>query len=529
MRIPSISAPAITVLLSSACALASATAWGAPPPPAQGDAAATTPTPPTAAAAPAPVRVDGAAIVLGAGRTRERGSQVWRDANTGDVLTGGITVQASPDQPLEMLLPDGVTVSMDPGTLVQWGSATKLPGETNHFIRGYYLFLEDGELEVRMPAGPKGQHAFLVTTRAGTLTDWRGQLHVMARGDTAAAAIYEGALVVGTNGQGFPVYDGAGILIRKGVNPEKSRGIPPIPGWLGGRAALALAAEGARPAIDLAWQPVPNAESYRVELATDPTMVHVVARASVQESHYAAPDPAAGGRYWARVRAVDAKGIVGEWSAARPMRVVHYALPDGAFVAADGAVVVPADATLRVVDAEGLEVAYEAVSSAPRSVPAPLYWYGLSGPLRLPEDVPARIVHVRDPSFGRVDSGQGAADAGAGASESGAAEARLLLARRELRADVELAPKTARWPGDPIDARVVVRDPSGRISGATAPVTLEALLDLTPLPVDWQHRGDTWTGRIAPRALIAPSVVRVRVLDEKGSEIGRGFVEIGER
>jgi hypothetical protein len=538
MRIPSISAPltAIAALLSSAGLLSSATTWGSPPP-----TTTTTPAP----SPPAAFRGDGAAIVLGAGRIHDNGAEVWRDAGTGDVLPGGTTVQASPDQPMEMTLPDGVTVALEPGATIKWERPTKLPSETNHFTRGYYLWLEDGEIEVRMPPGPKGQHAFLVSTRAGTLTDWRGQIHIMSHGDTTAAAIYAGALVVGTNGQGFPVYDGAGILIRKGVNPEKSRGIPAVPTWVGAHAALELVGEGTRPTLDLTWRPVPNAENYRVELATDPAMAHVVSRASVTEAHDAALDPAAGGRYWSRVRAVDAKGIVGEWSAVEPMRVVHYALPDGGFVASDGAVVVPADASVRLLDADGLQVAYEGVGTPALRAPSRLYWYGVSGPLKLSEDAPARIVHLRDPSLVPTSPtaptvlaslaapasapGVVASDPSHDASgEPAAPEARLLLARRELRADVELAPKTARWPSDAIDARVVVRDPSGRISGATAPVTLEALLDLTPLPVDWQRRGDTWTGRISPRTLAGPSVIRVRVLDEKGSEIGRGFVEIGD-
>src|SRR6202044_3573460 len=175
-----------------------------------------------------------------------------------------------------------------PSSRVQWMPASKLPSEINKWTRGYCIVLEDGELEVRMPPAPKGAHAFLVSTKAGTLTDWRGQLHVRVHGDVTSAAIYEGALVVGSNGQGFPVYDGAGILMRRGVNPDKSRGIPRPPSWQGeggttavagaasagsegGHGALALVAGDATAALDLAWARVPDAVSYRIEIATDPT------------------------------------------------------------------------------------------------------------------------------------------------------------------------------------------------------------------------------------------------------------------
>ncbi|WP_198096871.1 hypothetical protein, partial [Clostridioides difficile] len=75
------------------------------------------------------------------------------------------------------------------------------------------------------------ERAFLVSSKAGTLTGWRGSVHVMVHDDTTAAAIYEGALVVGSNGVGFPVYDATAVTIRKGAVPEKSHGIPKAPAW----------------------------------------------------------------------------------------------------------------------------------------------------------------------------------------------------------------------------------------------------------------------------------------------------------
>jgi hypothetical protein len=122
------------------------------------------------------------------------------------------------------------------------------------------------------------------------------------------------------------------------------------------------------------------------------------------------------------------------------------------------------------------------------------------------DDSPMRIVHLRDPVLG--------------------GESRLVLARRQLRASVDLMPHNARWPLDPINAKVVVFDPSGRIDGAEEPVTLEALVGLTPIQVGWQRQGGTWTARIDPQPTSGPSVVRVVVRDGRGSEIGRGFLEI---
>jgi len=294
------------------------------------------------------------------------------------VIAPGSTVEASSGEAVELSSSDGVTVILEPGTLARWLTPGKLPSETNHFVRGHHLGLIEGELDVRMPPGPKGAHAFLVSTRAGTLTDWRGKLHILSHEETTTAAIYEGALVVGSNGQGFPVYDGAGILMHKGINPDKSRSIPGAPKWATsgqGLSPFVAMAAGTRATVGFAWDPVPGATRYRVAIASDPDMVNVFQRATTAETTYGLLESQATKPYWAQVRAVGAEGIVGEWSTARPLRVVRYELPTGAFVSREGTVVLPPGLTLNLEDAEGVEVAYENVRSLSARIPGiPLYW-----------------------------------------------------------------------------------------------------------------------------------------------------------
>jgi hypothetical protein len=455
--------------------------------------------------------VDGAAIVRGAGQIKPEHAKEWRDLATADIMTAGVSVQAAVDQPLEMNLPDGVSITLEPSSRVQWMPASKLPSEINKWTRGYCIVLEDGELEVRMPPAPKGAHAFLVSTKAGTLTDWRGQLHVRVHGDVTSAAIYEGALVVGSNGQGFPVYDGAGILMHRGINPDKTKGIPAAPEWDDSSAGgFLVQSEDAPGALSLAWKAVHNAETYRIEIATDPTMVRVVRRDVSKDLGYATTQ-ASGAAYWAHVRAVSPEGIVGQWSAPRHLRVLRYALPDGGTVGSDGAIVLPRGKSLTLLGAEGLEVAFENVTgdghlfgASPRQTE--LFWFPLVGTVRLPDHASMRVMHVRDPATG--------------------ARARLVVVCRQLRADVFLSPVNARWPGDPIDVRVTLTDPSGRIDVATEPVNVQAMLDLSPIGVAWHRAGNTWTGRILPRLIATSTVVRVVVTDSAGVEIGRGFVEL---
>ncbi len=475
----------------------------------------------TLLAVPADAAPIGPAVVHGSGRTRLEASSDWKDASAGDVLGNGVTVEASATEPLEMLLPDGVTVILEPGGQGRWAAPSKLSSESNRIVSGSHFVLLEGEVDVRMPSGPKGSHAFLVSTKAGTLTDWRGTAHIMAHEDTTAAAVYEGALVVGPNGRGSPMTDGAGILMQKGADPDRSRSIPGTPKWepsVPGMRSLVAAPAGTRAQFALAWAPVPGAVSYRVVVAADAAISRVLERANTAETTFVVPEsataatPAAAAPsalaapLWACVRAVGAEGIVGEWSAPIALRTVRYELPPGGRVAGDGAVVLPPQTFLAVSGADGVEVAYENVRSLASRVPGvPLYWMRVTGPLRLPDETPSRVVHLRDPASG--------------------AETQLVLARRELRADVDLSPRTPR-PGDAIEARVVVWDPSGRIDPMSENLTLETLFDLEPVPVLWQRSGNVWRARISPRRTTTPWVLRVVVKDSLGLEVGRGFLEI---
>jgi hypothetical protein len=429
---------------------------------------------------------------------------------TSTLPSGALQVPA--DQVLTTALPDGVVVTFAPGTTGRWGTPGKLAGETAKWTRGFHVELGDGEMDVTMPVAPKGEHAFLVSTRAGSLTDWRGRMHVTARGDATAVAVYDGALIVSSSRQTFPVNAAAAIVLHRGGDADKSRTIPGVPSWEdpnAGASSVAVIPEGTGAMLGLAWGAAAGASSYRVQIARDAAMSQIVEHEAVDQPRLSVPAPGAGAHSWAQVRAVGADGIVGPWSSPRALGVLHYRLPSGAFVARDGAVVLPEGASLSLTDGHGLEVAYENVR--PGSPPAPpvLYWAKVSGPLRPAEDAPVRVAHLRDASLG--------------------VETRVVLAHRQLRADVVLQPRQARAQ-DPIDVRAVVWDPSGRVDVPSESVTLEAMLDLDPLAVSWQHVSDgtrtVFTARIPPRHDRGPAVVRVVVKDSLGQEIGRGFVEI---
>jgi hypothetical protein len=312
--------------------------------------------------------------------------------------------------------------------------------------------------------------------------------------------------VVGSNGQGFPVYDGAGILMRHGVNPDKSKGIPAAPAWDSTHCAPSLLVEpvGSHGNVGVAWTAVPGAASYRIAIAHDAAMSGVMEIATTNDTSYAMVERGAGTGYFAQVRAVGPEGIVGEWSAPRALRVVHYRTPPNAVVARDGAIVLAPGTAVTLADADGMQMAYSA-SAGPSSVP--LYWSPVTSVLRLQDDVPMRVIHLRDPALGQETS--------------------LTIARRSLRVDIDVSPRDPA-SGVPIDVRAVVWDPTRRLDPNQETITLETTLDLNPLPVPWIQQGAIWTARLTPPPTFRPSVVRIVAHDAFGSEIGRGFVEIAD-
>ena len=52
------------------------------------------------------------------------------------------------------------------------------------------------------------------------------------------------------------------------------------------------------------------------------------------------------------------------------------------------------------------------------------------------------------------------------------------------------------------------------------------MLDIDPIAVAWQRTGNAWTAHIRARPLTGPTVIRVTATDDRGAEIGLGFLEL---
>lgn len=202
------------------------------------------------------------------------------------------------------------------------------------------------------------------------------------------------------------------------------------------------------------------------------------------------------GRYEVQARAVDRFGVEGPASAPVTVRVVGAQLPDGARLAGD-TILLGRSGRVKLVGAEGLESSY---GRASMFVPAP-------------KDVglargESTLLRLRVP----------------GTKE----ELAIQLEPRSVRADVEIGPKTARWPGDALQVQVKLFDHRGRPVTDPLKTKPRVFVNVEQVEPTWTHSGNTYTAKVPPATKgTGPWVVRVEVSDDFGDQVGRDFIELG--
>jgi hypothetical protein len=448
------------------------------------------------------------AVVDGDALVRAQGSTDFTPTPRGTQVALGSALRAPEGGSLAMTLSDGVTVSLGAGATASLMGLSWLPAEHPGAkpVRAFQIMLTSGELRFDVPneaAHPRG--IIVMLPGGGSIASWRGSANLATKGDRTAVAVYEGTAIAGGGGQWRPVSAGGAAVFSGSAPPSMRPGIPAAPTWSAAtNASFAVVRGPEKQRMSVAWNPVDGAASYRVEVASDSSMAHVMAQSVVEAPALSLmTEPLGSGRYYARVQALTADGIMGLPSAPRSMRIVQATLPSSAMLANDGVVVLPPAGAIALDDPRDVEVGYQNAVE----VPYEPVWVPAPETLRLADGV-LRVVRLRD-AITHVE-----------------APRRLTLVRRDLRAIVELTPKGAKWPEQPVTVTVRAYDPSGRLDATRENLTFDVRVNLDPAPLTWQHVGNVWTAHIAPRVPPGPWAVRVAVTDSVGAPIGAGLLEV---
>jgi hypothetical protein len=229
---------------------------------------------------------------------------------------------------------------------------------------------------------------------------------------------------------------------------------------------------------------------YRVEGAKRAKLAEQDFRGEAQQLPGLAP-----GRYEVVARSVDRFGVESPTCEPLTLRVVGAVLPEGAKLA-DGAILLGRSGRVKLLGAEGLEASYGRASVF---IPAP-------------KDVglargDSTLLRLREP----------------GAKQ----ELGIKLEPRTLKAEVEIGPKTARWPGDALEVKVRLYDHRGRPVKDELKTKPQVFVNVGQVDATWTHSGNTYAAKVSPALGTGPWVVRVEVSDDFGDPAGRDFIELG--
>jgi hypothetical protein len=191
--------------------------------------------------------------------------------------------------------------------------------------RSGQIELVQGDLRLHL-ASLRGESATMaVKVPGGEVASKASELHVgVDDKKMSRVSVFEGSAAVAAYGQKVEVRRGFGTRVPDGSPPEVPQALPAAPSWTSGGTAdviIALTKDGAPATIR--WSDVTSAAHYRVELSGDEKFNGKLKEREVKPGGPLQLDlgKLALGRYYARVSAYNAAGLVGPASVTKRIDV----------------------------------------------------------------------------------------------------------------------------------------------------------------------------------------------------------------
>ena len=242
------------------------------------------------------------------------------------------------------------------------------------------------------------------------------------------------------------------------------------------------------------WARVPGASGYelRVRRLADGKIVDQrYSRSPEVDSPLTAVEP---GKYAVSVRSIDVRGMEGGWSSESELRVIGVVLPPGAY-STEQAIFLSVGQQVQFTNTAGLEMTY---LGAGRYFPA-AQGAGLYRGQKT-------VIGFRMP--GALDT------------------AIARLEPRGVYADVQIGPRSALWPRDPISIDIQLKSQNGGEVPAFLQAVPTVTVGLDPVDVNFEQDGNTLHATVPPSTKPGPWIVRVDVADQYGGALGHEFLEI---
>lgn len=351
--------------------------------------------------------------------------------------------------------------------------------------------LSAGRVSIAIPESKKPKTAVLIQAPRKVSAVAKGGQSLVITGEgqvTVAAVKGEMLAALGNDWKTLP----SGVVRAYAAGTSSDQAVPAAPKLsvdssvllaLSGNASTKLHAQ----AQNVAYRQL---TLYRVDGAKRLKLNEQDFRGEAQQLPELAP-----GRYEVVARAIDRFGVESPTSEPLTLRVVGAQLPEGAKLS-DGAILLGRSGRVKLIGADGLEASYGRASVF---IPAP-------------KDVglargDSTLLRLREP----------------GAKE----ELRIKLEPRTLKAEVEIGPRSARWPGDALEIKVKLFDHRGRPIKDDLKTKPQVFVNVGQVDPTWTHAGNTYVAKVPPALGSGPWVVRVEVTDDFGDPAGRDFIELG--
>ena len=254
---------------------------------------------------------------------KRSGNVDWRQALTGEGLWRLDSVNTLRQAGAEVTFRDLTRLQMNENALVViYGEE---PKATDTVKKSGAVELLQGELSVSL-AELRGEPVGVKTPAGAVSARSKDAVIGVDAQQMSRVSVFDGQAEVSAQGQRVAVPRNHGTRVEKGKVPEPPRPLPPAPEWQGGVRSVRLLLDDKGVDETLAWAPVKEAATYRVELARDERFNDRVYAESVDagaQPLQAVAPALQPGTYFGRVRAVDAAGLLGLASAVRQVEVLR--------------------------------------------------------------------------------------------------------------------------------------------------------------------------------------------------------------
>lgn len=393
------------------------------------------------------------------------------------------------------LLPGGVVVTTEPGTVIERLPNMKVRSGTQATTNTYVYRLTQGQVAVSVEPSARNSTAVLVYTPGGlsaAVSQGRGVIRVISNSISFTAQTAPMLVAKGEHSRLLGARRTLAIDVARGGFHELELPRPPAL-FLEHELALSLPKVGFETTVRM--KPDANIDRYEIAFLKRSADAWVPIATQVTTKHEASFTGNGSGDYAVVARAFDRFGIESPTSAPLGFRAVGVRLPEGAQLISGGVALTPKQ-HLELSEVDGLIMTFgfgESFIEAPRTLSL---YRGRGG-----------LVRLLDPRT--------------------RGEVRFRLVPHVVRAQIQLGSPRTTWPKDRTVAVVKLVNATGHALSSSAGYTADVSINSERRRVHWERSGNTMRAVIAPpRYMPGPWVLRVEVRNQLGELVGRNFLEI---